>query len=180
MVTAADTAPKIQPPRDPFLRVLWKINHAPDLTHQERLAYLVLWRVLAGTEKRIGAALVAALLNTSTSQAANVLASLQRKGYIESDGSNSGGQKKRANRKLTGKLQVFPCQRSLTSNQVSMSAPTDSHPSAPTDTDLGVGLTRGCCVSSDTPTGKSDGDQIGDEGTVCLADLVAADSGGDG
>ncbi|MCH8852820.1 MAG: hypothetical protein IID41_09250 [Planctomycetes bacterium] len=186
MATATDTAPKLQPPRDPFLRAIWKVRQVDDLTSTQQLALLVLWRLLHNGPRQIGAGLLAALMGISTGNARNNLSVLQQRGYIKSSGKFREGRQSRATRELTSKL-ALPKDRSTTefTSRSSDQKPSpftsrssDINTSRSSDIDLGVRHTVGI-VSVDTPTANNGDGQIAKR-TVCIADLIAADGGGDG
>ena len=163
---------KIQPPRDPVLRAIWRVC-SEDLSNQERLGLLILWRLLGEDEKPLGASLFAKLLNTSYARAKNILTKLQRLKYITSDGQFSAGLSKRATRAMTKKAK-------LPAGKTRHRAVTGSghHDPAPLGaSDLGV-RPRGRCGSDDPPAGESGGkdDHPHEERTVRIIDLLADDA----
>ena len=178
----------IQAPRDPILRALWQVSHAADLTPQEKLAYLVLWRYLKSSEKPLGAALFGRLLGISSTRGADIFSSLQRKGYLNSTGKFrlQGGHTTRAERSLTGKLSLpksgtstgktrRESRRTGKSEAVGISGDASVGIS---DTDPGVGQ-GGCPLSTRrTPANEPEthGDHIQEEHTISIADLIAADA----
>lgn len=187
MVTANDTVPKIQPPRDPFLRAVWRVRQADDLTPTQQLALLALWRLLQSGPKQIGAGLLARLIGVSISTAKDIFSALQRNGYIKSNGKFRAGRQDRATRELTGRLQL-PTERkskkfrSSTRDQrrsVVRSSGDDPIRSSGDDIDQGVRHAMGA-VAGATPMANNGDAQTDDGGTVSIADLIAADGGGDG
>ncbi len=154
-VNISTTSSSLNPPRDPFLRAIWLIGQEADLTYQEGRAMLALWRYLGADKKQIGAALLGQLLGVSTSRAGDIFSSLQRKGYIASNGKylKGGGNNRRATRRLTGKLKLpqmtkpsgnpdgqaaQPRRENQTGPSVKPSGFRGSEPSGFRGTDLGV------------------------------------------
>ena len=93
----------MQPPRDPILRAIWRIAQAKDLTSQERLALLALWRVLGDERKPVGPGLLAFLIGTTPQHARNILKRLKTEGYLDGRGKANAGRGKCAVRWLTRK-----------------------------------------------------------------------------
>lgn len=178
---------KIQAPRDPILRAIWKVGQAADLTPQERLAYLALWRYLGSDTKPLGAALLGKLLSLSTTRAADIFSSLQRKGYLNSTGKfqSQGGRTSRADRGLTEKLSLpksgsprgktrRESRRTQKSEPVGISGYSSVGIPEP---DLG-GYTRSGCVPSAQTTPTVDGTAHAAH-TVRIVDILAATDDGE-
>ena len=186
IVAAPRAAGKIQPPRDPYLRAIWKVRQVDELTPTQQLALLALWRLLRNGPKQIGAGLLAALIGVSVSTAKDIFSALQRKGYIKSNGKFRTGRQDRATRELTGKL-ALPTQRknkkfrSSTGDQRRSpvrSSGDDPVRSSGDDIDREVRHTRRCCVADATPASESGNrdDNPRPQRTVKIADLLAADA----
>ena len=174
---------KLQPPRDPVLRAIWKVRQADDLTPTQQLALLSLWRLLHSGPKQIGAGLLAALIGVSKGGGKNIFSVLQQKGYIKSNGKFRDGRQDRAWRELTGKLGL-PREPSTTAPRSSSSdqrragvrsSSGDPDRSSSSDIDQGVRHTRGRCGSDDPPASESGNrdDHPREERTISIADLIA-------
>ena len=94
----------MKPPRDPFLRAIYRVCRVEGLRPTEKLAMLALWRYLGGDRKSIGPSLLAELIGTTRGYAKNLLARLRSHGFIGSTGKRSKGTGKVAVRWLTGKI----------------------------------------------------------------------------
>lgn len=174
-VASQRTAGKLRPPHDPVLRAIWRVC-SEDLSNQERLGLLILWRLLGKDKKPLGASLFAKLLNTSYARAKNILTKLQQLGYITSDGQFSAGLSKRASRALTKKAKLPTGKtrhRTVTGGGHPNPAPLGA-------SDLGVGQ-GGCPLSAGrTPAneGASSNDNPRGERTVRITDILAAGADG--
>ena len=171
---------KFNPPEDPYLRAVWKVRQAKDLSSTQQLALLALWRLLRRKPKKIGAGLLAQLIGLEKGTAKNIFSVLQQRGYIKSDGRYRSGRQERALRELTGK---FAPQNDRSATKVRSSSSDQGRAdfrSSSSDIDREVRHTRRWCGSDDPPAGES-GRQDGhpheehEERTVRIADLVADD-----
>lgn len=181
-VAAPRATCKLQPPKDPILRALWRVCSSEDLSNQERLGLLILWRLLGPDEKPIGASLFAKLLNTSYARAKNILTKLQQLNYITSDGHFSAGLSKRARRAMTRKAKLPTGKtrhRTVTGSENHDPAPLGASDPAPLGaSDLGVGQGGRPLSAGRTPANEQENqdDNQREDRTISIADLVAADA----
>ena len=144
------------PPRNPFLRAIWRVGQCDDLTPLERITLLALWRYLGGDRKPIGPSLVASLIWTSATHAKSLMRRLREKGYIGSDGRRGNVRRWTANRWITKKAQLprprgLPGPRSK-NDERGLRRPRDgANPTGP----MGAGL-RGLGRPNDGPVGRTD------------------------